>query len=105
MFDIGMNSRLKAESEDLLQQAVEQDEQTAEKLRLLIATGYQAKGWNCEPSVIIQAESHAAGTNRRAVVTDRARTRIIPPGVKSSSSPDCDEELQSLLWRIERRQR
>lgn len=80
-FGIGMNSRLKAESEDLLQQAVEQYEQTQEKQRLFTALRYQAKGWNCERSVIIKAECHAAGTNRRAVVTNRAGALLVPRGV------------------------
>jgi hypothetical protein len=62
-FGIGMNSRLKAESEDLLQQAVDQYEQTKKKQRLFMATSYQAKGWNAERSVIIKAECHVAGTN------------------------------------------
>lgn len=80
-FGIGMNSRLKAESEDLLEQAVEQFEQTQQKQRLFTAMCYQAGGWDRERSVIIKAECHAAGTNRRAVVTNRAGALILPQGV------------------------
>lgn len=78
---IGMNSRLKADSEELLQQAVDQYGQTTQKQRLFTALRYQAKGWDCERSVIIKAECHAAGTNRRAVVTNRPGALIVPQGV------------------------
>jgi hypothetical protein len=80
-FGIGMNSRLKAESDDLLAEAVERYEQTAEPQRLFTALSYQAQTWECARSVIIKAECHVAGTNRRAVVTNRAGALIVPQGV------------------------
>lgn len=80
-FGIGMNSRLKADSDELLQQAVDHYEQTGEKQRLFTALRYQANGWTCERSVIIKAECHVAGTNRRAVVTNRSGAMIVPQGV------------------------
>jgi hypothetical protein len=78
---IGMNSRLKQESENLLELATQQYSQTGEKQRLFTALSYQAKGWDTERSVIIKAECHVAGTNRRAVVTNRRGALIVPQGV------------------------
>src|SRR5690606_29275269 len=80
-FGISMNSRLKAESEALLAQAVRQYEQTHEPQRLFTALSYQAQTWDRPRSVVIKAECHAAGTNRRGVVTNRAGALIVPQGV------------------------
>jgi hypothetical protein len=80
-FGIGLNSRLKAASDDLLGEAVERYEQTHEPQRLFTALSYQAQTWDCSRSVVIKAECHAAGTNRRAVVSNRAGTLIVPQGV------------------------
>lgn len=80
-FGIGMNSRLKRESDDLLAQAVLQYEQTGEKQRLFTALEYQAGTWDQSRSVVIKAEAHAAGTNRRGVVTNRPGALIVPQGV------------------------
>ncbi len=80
-FGIGMNSRLKAASDDLLRQAVEQHEQTGQKQRLFTALSYQAGSWDRTRSVVIKAEAHAAGTNRRAVVTNHPGALIVPQGV------------------------
>lgn len=80
-FGIGLNSRLKVESEDLLTQAVQQYEQTSEKQRLFTALSYQAESWDRERSVVIKAECQAAGTNRRAVITNRRGAGILPQGV------------------------
>jgi hypothetical protein len=80
-FGIGMNPRLKQQSEELLTEAVERYEQTREKQRLFTAFSYRAQTWNRARSVIIKAECHAAGTNRRGVVTNRPGALIIPQGV------------------------
>jgi hypothetical protein len=80
-FGIGMNSRLKADSDELLAEAVERYEQAGEPQRLFTALSYQAQTWDRARSVIIKAECHAAGTNRRAVVTNRAGALIVPQGV------------------------
>ena len=78
---IGMNSRLKQESEELLAEAVERYEQTPEKQRLFTAFPYRAQTWSHARAVVIKAECHAAGTNRRAVVTNRPGALIVPQGV------------------------
>jgi hypothetical protein len=80
-FGIGMNSRLKQESDELLAEAVERYEQTGEKQRLFTALSYQAQTWDRARSVVIKAECHVAGTNRRAVVTNRRGALIVPQGV------------------------
>lgn len=80
-FGIGMNSRLKTESDDLLAESVAQYEQTHAPQRLFTAMSYQAQTWDRARSVIIKAECHAAGTNRRAVVTNRPGAVIVPQGV------------------------
>jgi hypothetical protein len=80
-FGIGMNSRLKQESDDLLAEAVERYEQTQEKQRLFTVLSYQAQTWSRARNVVIKAECHVAGTNRRAVVTNRSGALIVPQGV------------------------
>ena len=80
-FGIGMNARLRRESEELLAESVAQYEQTGEKQRLFTALSYQARGWSRARHVVIKAECHAAGTNRRAVVTNRCGAPVVPQGV------------------------
>jgi Transposase DDE domain group 1 len=80
-FGIGMNSRLKRASDELLAQAVRPSEQSREKQRLFTALSYQAGTWDGPRTVVIKAECHAAGTNRRAVVTNRAGALIVPQGI------------------------
>lgn len=80
-FGIGMNPRLKRESEALLEEAVAAYEQTQQKQRLFTVLSYQANGWSRARNVVIKAECHAAGTNRRAVVTNRSGAPVVPQGV------------------------
>lgn len=80
-FGIGLNARLKRDSEPLLEQAVMQSDQTRQKQRLFTVTSYEARGWDRPRSVVIKAECHAAGTNRRAVVTNRPGALIVPQGI------------------------
>lgn len=72
IFGIGMNSRLKRESEALLATAAEAYARTGEKARLFMELPYQTGGWSRVREVVIKAECHVAETNRRAVVTNRA---------------------------------
>lgn len=80
-FGFSMNPRVKRETEGLLAQAVAQYEQAGEKQRLFTAFTYQADGWRHARDVIVKAECHAAGTNRRAVITNRAGAMVVPQGV------------------------
>jgi Transposase DDE domain group 1 len=77
---IGMNAVLKQQSETLLEQAIEQFEQTGQKQRLFTAFDYQAGSWNVPRWTIIKVEVTAAGTNRRAILTNRPGGRVVPAG-------------------------
>lgn len=70
-FGLAMNSRLQRASEELLSQAMLDYADTGEPQRQFMDLMYQADSWPCERFVIIKAEMHAEGTNRRAVVTNR----------------------------------
>lgn len=73
-----MNPVLQRRSEQLLGQAVSQYEETGEPQRLFTAFEYQAQSWPEPRWVVVKAEAHAEGTNRRAVVTNRAGARVLP---------------------------
>jgi hypothetical protein len=77
-FGLGMNSRLKTASDATLSRAIGQYEQTGEKARLFTSLWYRADSWDRERFVIVKAEAHAQGTNRRAVVTNRPGARVLP---------------------------
>lgn len=75
---IGMNARLKECSQDTLEIAVSQHEQTGQPQRLFCAFDYQAGSWDQPRWVIVKCEANAQGTNRRAVVTNRPGARVLP---------------------------
>jgi DDE family transposase len=75
---LAMNAVLKRRSEELLQQAVRNYEETGQPQRLFTAFEYQAASWPRPRWTIIKAEAHAQGTNRRAVVTNRPGARVLP---------------------------
>ena len=80
-FGIGMNSRLRDLSDDLLKQAVEDYEKTKQPQRLFLAVHYQAGSWAASQPIVIKVEAHAQGTNRRAVVTNRPGWEVLPSAV------------------------
>src|SRR5215218_7564274 len=80
-FGIGMNPRLRALSDDPLKQALEDHERTGQPQRLFRLVDYQAESWPASQPVVIKAEAHAQGTNRRAVVTNRPGCRALPQAV------------------------
>lgn len=80
-FGIGMNATLKAASDELLNKAVAGFESTGEKQRLFMRLEYQAESWNRQRTVIIKAEMHAGGENRRAVVSDRPAAWDFPEAI------------------------
>jgi Transposase DDE domain group 1 len=80
-FGIGMNSRLRELSDDLLKRAVADFERTGEPQRLFMADHYQAGTWPGPQPIVIKAEAHAQGTNRRAVVTNRPGWEVLPQAV------------------------
>jgi hypothetical protein len=78
---IGLNSRLRELSDDLLGQAVKEFERTKEPQRLFLAVDYQAGTWTAAQPIVIKVEAHAQGTNRRAVVTNRPGWGVLPSAV------------------------
>jgi Transposase DDE domain group 1 len=80
-FGLRMNPVLQRESEDLLADAVVQHEQSGEKARLFHFFEYEAGSWPHPRDAIIKCEAHAAGTNRRAVVTNRRGAALLPEAV------------------------
>jgi len=80
-FGIGMNSRLRELSDDLLKQAVKDFERTKRPQRLFLALRYRAGTWAAEQPIVIKVEAHAEGTNRRAVVTNRPGWEVLPSAV------------------------
>jgi len=80
-FGLGMNARLQALCEDLLKQAVADYEQTGQPQRRFLATRYQARSWPGEQPIVIKVEADAAGTNRRAVVTNRPGWEVLPAAI------------------------
>lgn len=80
-FGIGMNSRLRDLSDDLLETALEAYEKTGRPQRLFLADRYQAGTWPAPQPIVIKVEVHAQGTNRRAVVTNRPGWGVLPSAV------------------------
>ena len=76
-FGFQMNPRVKSLSKDLLSQAEERYQQTGVKQRLFMSVWYQADSWDRERFVIIKAEVHEKGTNRRAIVTNRPGAELL----------------------------
>jgi hypothetical protein len=66
------NERLKQMAGDLLEEAIEEHEQTDKKARLFGEARYGAESWECERRVIYKAEAMQQGTNRRFLVSTRA---------------------------------
>lgn len=75
---LGMNSRLKKLSEELLNQAVNAYAETQQAQRLFLPIEYQADSWPAPRPVVIKVEANAQGTNRRAVVTNRLGWSVEP---------------------------
>src|SRR5512142_2078285 len=101
-FGIGMNSRLRDLSEGLLKEAVEEYEKTGQPQRRFLAVHYQAQTWAWEQPIVIKAEAHAQGTNRRAVVTNRPGWEVLPAAVydeyaERGESENRNKELKSEL--------
>jgi hypothetical protein len=69
-FGFSANARLKALTEALMGQAVQQYEQTRQKARLFECFQYQCETWDHSRPVVAKAECHAGGTNLRFVVTN-----------------------------------
>ena len=96
---LGMNAVLKRHSEDLLAEAVRRYEETGQPQRLFCAFWYQAESWPYPRWTIVKAEAHAQGTNRRAVVSNRAGAWLLPEAayddyVQRGESENRNKELK-----------
>jgi hypothetical protein len=80
-FGIGMNPRLEVLSEGLLEQALAAYEETGRPQRLFLEARYRARSWPAEQPIVIKVEVDAAGTNRRAVVTNRPGWEAMPAAI------------------------
>ena len=77
---LAMNSRLKTMTDELLESAVQQYAQTQRNQRLFTLFDYQAGSWSRSRIVVVKCEANAQGTNRRAIVTNRAGAPCCPQG-------------------------
>jgi len=98
-FGLSTNNVLKAQSEALLAQAVAQFEATGTPQRCFTGFWYQAKEWPQPRWVVVKAEAHAQGTNRRCIVTNRPGARVLPEAayddyVQRGESENRNKELK-----------
>lgn len=98
-FGLATNAVLKRATELLLQQAVEQFQQTGESQRLFDQFLYCAGSWKNPRRVIAKAECNPAGTNLRFVVTNRPGAALLPAGtydeyVERGESENRNKELK-----------
>lgn len=77
-FGISGNPVLKQRSQALLEQAQAAFAATQEPQRLFDGFWYQARTWATPRWVIVKAEAHAKGTNRRFIVSNRPGARVLP---------------------------
>jgi hypothetical protein len=73
-----MNATLKKKTDALLDFCVQQFDRTGQPQRRFAAFWYRAKSWPAQRWVVVKVEVHAQGTNRRAVVTNRAGAFVLP---------------------------
>jgi len=78
---IRMNPVLKRRSEARLTEALAQYEETNQPQRLFTMFAYQAESWPQSRYVAVKCEAGPAGTNRRAVVSNRPGITVLPGGV------------------------
>lgn len=76
-FGLSANKVLQRESEDLQAEALRRFEETGQPQRLFCGWWYQAGTWERPRWVIAKAEAHAAGTNRRFIVSNRPGARVL----------------------------
>ena len=75
---IAMNATLKKWSDSLLAEAVARWEASGQAQRLFTAFWYRAESWPAQRWVVVKCEANAQGTNRRAVVSNRAGALVLP---------------------------
>jgi hypothetical protein len=75
-YGLSTNAVLQRESDELLAEAVRRWERDHEPQRLFAGFWYRAGSWSEPRWVVVKAEAHAQGTNRRFVVTNRSGARL-----------------------------
>lgn len=75
---IAMNDRLKRLTEDALEEAQKNFDQTGQPQRDFCGFWYQAGSWDVQRWVVVKVEVNRQGINRRAVVTNRLGAFILP---------------------------
>ena len=80
-FGLSMNKRLQAKSSELLASVAKKFEETQTPQREFLRLEYRADTWPAPRCVVIKVEANAEGTNRRAVVTNRAGWHVLPGAV------------------------
>jgi hypothetical protein len=86
-FGFSSNPRLKRLTEDLLQQAEKQYEETKQKARLFGCFQYKCDDWSFARPVVAKVECHAGGTNRRFVVTNVPSESPLAPQLSETPAP------------------
>jgi hypothetical protein len=77
-FGLSANAALKAKSAALLAEAEAEYTKSGVPQRRFLVFAYRAKTWPAARTTIVKAEVHAAGTNRRYVVTNRPGASLVP---------------------------
>jgi hypothetical protein len=90
-FGFSSNPRLKRLTEELMQSATTEHEQTKQKARLFECFNYKCDSWAHARTIIAKAECHDGGTNRRFVVTNLMSASALGNGL-----PEPAESLQIL---------
>jgi len=80
-FGLAMNKRLQAISAELLESVAKNFQETQTPQREFLRVEYKADSWPQARCVVIKVEANAEGTNRRAVVTNRAGWHVLPGAV------------------------
>jgi len=101
-FGLTMNATLKGKSDDLLAFCIDQFDRTGQPQRRFCDFWYRAGSWSAQRRVVVKVEVHQQGTNRRAVVSNRAGVFVLPGAVYDEyvdrgESENRNKELKTVL--------
>jgi hypothetical protein len=100
-FGIGVNSRLRAMSDDLEKQVLDAYKKENQPQRLFLLVDYQARSWAAPQPVVIKVEANAQGLNRRAVVTNRPGCRVVPSAIYDEYAMRGESENRNKELKVE----
>lgn len=100
-FGLGMNAKLKELSDPQLDRCIQAFEATGEPQRRFCACWYKAGSWPAQRWVIIKSEAHQAGTNRRAVVTNRPGAFVLPEATYDEYTDRGESENRNKELKVE----